>query len=453
MKKAKLSLAWQILIGLVLGIALGAVLNHFSAEKAWWIGNILQPAGDIFIRLIKMIVIPIVISSLIVGIAGVGDAKKLGRIGVKTILYFEVVTTIAILVGLGLANLFQPGLGIDMSTLGTVDISQYQKTTAEVQHDHAFVATLLNLIPSNIFASIVRGDMLPIIFFSVLFGLGLSSLPGETREPLVKVFQGVSESMFKVTHMIMNYAPIGVFALIAVTVANFGFASLLPLAKLVVLVYAAILFFAIVVLGVIARLFGFSVFKLFRIFKDELVLAYSTASSETVLPRVIEKMEAYGAPKAISSFVVPTGYSFNLDGSTLYQSIAALFIAQLYGIDLSIGQQLMLVLTLMVTSKGIAGVPGVSFVVLLATLGSVGIPLEGLAFIAGVDRIMDMARTALNVIGNALAVLVISRWEGMYDDAKGERYWNSLPHWRSKDRVTPDAALWEQALPANGAPR
>jgi Na+/H+-dicarboxylate symporter len=222
------------------------------------------------------------------------------------------------------------------------------------------------------------------------------------------MFQGVSESMFKVTHMIMNYAPIGVFALIAVTVANFGFASLLPLAKLVILVYVAIAFFAFVVLGLIARLFGFSVIKLMRIFKDELVLAYSTASSETVLPRVIEKMEAYGAPKAICSFVVPTGYSFNLDGSTLYQSIAAIFIAQLYGIDLSISQQLLLVLTLMVTSKGIAGVPGVSFVVLLATLGSVGIPLEGLAFIAGVDRIMDMARTALNVIGNALAVLVIS---------------------------------------------
>ena len=186
---------------------------------------------------------------------------------------------------------------------------------------------------------------------------------------------------------------------------------------------------------VIAKLFGFSVIRLMRIFKDELVLAYSTASSETVLPRVIEKMEAYGCPKAICSFVVPTGYSFNLDGSTLYQSIAAIFIAQLYGIDLSISQQLLLVLTLMVTSKGIAGVPGVSFVVLLATLGSVGIPLEGLAFIAGVDRVMDMARTALNVIGNALAVLVISRWEGMYDDAKGQRYWNSLPHWRSKQAL------------------
>ncbi|WP_040260493.1 glutamate/aspartate:proton symporter GltP [Pseudomonas massiliensis] len=439
MTKPKLSLAWQILIGLVLGIALGATLNHFSAEKAWWISNVLQPAGDIFIRLIKMIVIPIVISSLIVGIAGVGDAKKLGRIGLKTIIYFEVVTTIAILVGLVLANLVHPGSGIDMSTLGTVDISQYQKTTAEVQHDHALVATLLNLIPSNIFAAVVRGEMLPIIFFSVIFGLGLSSLAPETREPLVRTFQGISETMFRVTHMIMNYAPIGVFALIAVTVANFGFASLLPLAKLVVLVYVAILFFALGVLGLIARLFGFSVLKLIRIFKDELILAYSTASSETVLPRVIEKMEAYGAPKAISSFVVPTGYSFNLDGSTLYQSIAALFIAQLYGIDMSIGQQILLVLTLMVTSKGIAGVPGVSFVVLLATLGSVGIPLEGLAFIAGVDRIMDMARTALNVIGNALAVLVISRWEGMYDDAKGARYWSSLPHWRSREAALTSA--------------
>ncbi len=427
MTKARLSLAWQILIGLVLGIAIGALLNHFSAEKAWWITNVLQPAGDIFIRLIKMIVIPIVIASLVVGIAGVGDAKKLGRIGLKTILYFEIITTVAIVVGLLLANFFQPGAGIDMSTLGTVDISKYQQTAQEVQHDHALISTLLNLIPSNIFAAVARGEMLPIIFFSVMFGLGLSSLPGETREPVVKVFQGVSETMFKVTHMIMAYAPIGVFALIAVTVANFGFASLLPLAKLVVLVYFAIAFFAFMILGLVARLFGFSIIKLMRIFKDELILAYSTASSETVLPRIIEKMEAYGAPRAISSFVVPTGYSFNLDGSTLYQSIAAIFIAQLYGIDLSISQQLLLVLTLMVTSKGIAGVPGVSFVVLLATLGSVGIPLEGLAFIAGVDRIMDMARTALNVIGNALAVLVIAKWEGMYDTEKGERYLASLP--------------------------
>lgn len=433
MGKAKLSLAWQIVIGLLLGIAVGAALNHFSAEKAWWISNVLQPAGDIFIRLIKMIVVPIVISSLVVGIAGMGDAKKLGRIGLKTILYFEIITTVAIVVGLLLANLFHPGAGIDMSTLGTVDISKYTETAKEVEHHHALVETILNLIPSNIFAAMVRGEMLPIIFFSVMFGLGLSSLPTPTREPLVRMFQGVAEAMFRVTHMIMLYAPIGVFALIAVTVASFGFASLLPLAKLVLLVYFAIAFFAFAVLGLVARLFGFSIVRLMRIFKDELVLAYSTASSETVLPRIIEKMEAYGAPKAVSSFVVPTGYSFNLDGSTLYQSIAAIFIAQLYGIDLSIGQQIMLVLTLMVTSKGIAGVPGVSFVVLLATLGSVGIPLEGLAFIAGVDRIMDMARTALNVIGNALAVLVIAKWEGIYDARQGERYWNAVEQGRGAE--------------------
>ncbi|MDC7828667.1 MULTISPECIES: glutamate/aspartate:proton symporter GltP [Pseudomonas] len=435
MTKPKLSLAWQILIGLVLGIAVGALLNHFSAEKAWWISNVLKPAGDIFIRLIKMIVVPIVIATLVVGIAGVGDSKKLGRIGLKTILYFEIVTTLAIVVGLFFADSVQPGAGIDMSTLGTTDISQYQKTTAEVQHDHAFIATILNLIPSNVFAAVARGEMLPIIFFAVMFGLGLGALPEATREPVVRVFQGISEAMFKVTHMIMNYAPIGVFALIAVTVANFGFASLLPLAKLVVLVYVAIGFFALGVLGLVAKLFGFSIFRIIRILKDELILAYSTASSETVLPRIIEKMEAYGAPKAITSFVVPTGYSFNLDGSTLYQSIAALFIAQLYGIDLSLSQQLLLVLTLMVTSKGIAGVPGVSFVVLLATLGSVGIPLEGLAFIAGVDRIMDMARTALNVIGNALAALVIAKWEGLYDAEKGAAYWAALPHLKRTAKV------------------
>lgn len=423
MKTQKISLAWQILIALVLGIALGAVLHEQQESRQWLISNILSPAGDIFIRLIKMIVVPIVIATLIVGIAGVGDAKKLGRIGFKTILYFEIITTVAIILGITLANIFQPGHGIDMSTLTAVDISQYQKTTEQVQSgSHSLVGTVLSLIPPNIFAAMAHGEMLPIIFFSVLFGLGLSSLPKDHRDPLLNVFRGVSETMFKVTHMIMRYAPVGVFALISVTVANFGFASLWPLAKLVMLVYAAIFFFALVVLGIVARLCKLRITMLIRILKDELILAYSTASSETVLPRIIEKMEAYGAPKSITSFVVPTGYSFNLDGSTLYQSIAAIFIAQLYGIELSIGQEIVLVLTLMLTSKGIAGVPGVSFVVLLATLGSVGIPLEGLAFIAGVDRILDMARTALNVVGNALAVLVIAKWEHQFDEKKAQAY-------------------------------
>lgn len=427
MKNFKFSLAWQILIALILGIVVGAVLHNQPEIKDSIVNNVLTPLGKIFISLIKMIVIPIVFSTLILGIAGVGSTKSLGRLGFKTILYFEIITTIAILVGLFAANIFHPGSGIDMSQLVQTDISQYKHTTEEVQsQSHGIIQTILSLIPTNIISSMAHGEMLPVIFFAVLFGIGLSSLPATTKDPLLNVFHAVSETMFRVTHIIMKYAPVGVFGLIAVTVANFGFASLIPLGKLVVLVYGAILFFALVVLGITAKMFSINIFTLFKILKDELILAYSTASSETVLPRIMQKMEAYGAPKAISSFVIPTGYSFNLDGSTLYQSIAAIFIAQLYGIEMSISQQLILVVTLMITSKGIAGVPGVSFVVLLATLGSVGIPVEGLAFIAGVDRIMDMARTALNVVGNALAVLVISKWEKQYDYEKAAAYEASL---------------------------
>ncbi|CAM0694928.1 glutamate/aspartate:proton symporter GltP [Acinetobacter baumannii] len=427
MKIFKFSLAWQILIALILGIVVGAVLHNQPEIKDSIVNNVLTPLGKIFISLIKMIVIPIVFSTLILGIAGVGSTKSLGRLGFKTILYFEIITTIAILVGLFAANIFHPGSGIDMSQLVQTDISQYKHTTEEVQsQSHGIIQTILSLIPTNIISSMAHGEMLPVIFFAVLFGIGLSSLPATTKDPLLNVFHAVSETMFRVTHIIMKYAPVGVFGLIAVTVANFGFASLIPLGKLVVLVYGAILFFALVVLGITAKMFSINIFTLFKILKDELILAYSTASSETVLPRIMQKMEAYGAPKAISSFVIPTGYSFNLDGSTLYQSIAAIFIAQLYGIEMTISQQVILVVTLMITSKGIAGVPGVSFVVLLATLGSVGIPVEGLAFIAGVDRIMDMARTALNVVGNALAVLVISKWEKQYDYEKAAAYEASL---------------------------
>lgn len=427
MKNFKFSLAWQILIALILGIVVGAVLHNQPEIKDSIVNNVLTPLGKIFISLIKMIVIPIVFSTLILGIAGVGSTKSLGRLGFKTILYFEIITTIAILVGLFAANIFHPGSGIDMSQLVQTDISQYKYTTEEVQsQSHGIIQTILSLIPTNIISSMAHGEMLPVIFFAVLFGIGLSSLPATTKDPLLNVFHAVSETMFRVTHIIMKYAPVGVFGLIAVTVANFGFASLIPLGKLVVLVYGAILFFALVVLGITAKMFSINIFTLFKILKDELILAYSTASSETVLPRIMQKMEAYGAPKAISSFVIPTGYSFNLDGSTLYQSIAAIFIAQLYGIEMTISQQVILVVTLMITSKGIAGVPGVSFVVLLATLGSVGIPVEGLAFIAGVDRIMDMARTALNVVGNALAVLVISKWEKQYDYEKAAAYEASL---------------------------
>ncbi len=420
-KKRRLTLGWQILIALILGIIVGTFLHEY-ADKEWYIVNVLKPAGDIFIRLIKMIVVPIVVSTLIVGIAGVGDAKKLGSIGVKTILYFEVITTIAIVIGIFLANTFEPGVGVNISELAKADISQYEATTEQVSGAHGIVTTILSLVPSNIFDALAKGSMLPIIFFSVLFGFGLSALSGEKKDPLIGILQTISETMFKVTNIIMMYAPIGVFALISVTVANFGIQSLYPLLNLVFIVYAAILFFAIVVLGAVAYFCKFNIFTLIKILKDELILAYSTSSSETVLPRIMDKMEHYGAPRSITSFVIPIGYSFNLDGSTLYQSIAAIFIAQLYNVDLSLSQEILLVVTLMITSKGIAGVPGVSFVVLLATLGTVGIPLEGLAYIAGVDRILDMARTALNVVGNALAALVISRWEGNYDEEKGKAY-------------------------------
>lgn len=423
MKNMKLSLAWQIVIALILGVAVGAFLHNSLEYRELIINNLLHPLGSIFINLIKMIVIPLVFSMLILGIANAGGTKSLGKLGLKTMIYFEVITTVAIIVGLVAANVFQPGVGIDMSSLTTTDISQYEQTTEQVSsHAHGLVNTILSLIPANIISAMSKGEMLPIIFFAVIFGVGLGSLTRETKQPLLDVLKAVSETMFKVTHMIMMFAPFGVFGLIAATVATFGFSSLLPLLKLALVVYGAIFFFIFVVLGLVAKYCGFNIFTLIKILKDELILAFSTASSETVLPRMMEKMENYGAPNSVTSFVIPIGYSFNLDGSTLYQSIAAIFIAQLYGIDLSMTQQLILVLTLMITSKGIAGVPGVSFVVLLATLGSVGIPLEGLAFIAGIDRILDMGRTVVNVIGNALATLVISKWEGNFDTEKQKNY-------------------------------
>jgi proton glutamate symport protein len=411
----KFGLAWQILIGLILGVAIGAIFYGSPSVQTY-----LQPIGTIFIRLIKMIVIPIVVSSLIVGVAGVGDIKKLGKLGGKTILYFEIITTIAIIIGLSSANLFQPGHGIHMESLTKGDIGSYVSTTKEVEH-HSFLDTFVNIVPANLFESLVKGDMLAVIFFSVFFGLGVAAI-GEKGKPVLQFFQGTAEAMFYVTNQIMKFAPFGVFALIGVTVSQFGVSSLIPLSKLIITVYGTMIFFILVILGLIAKFVKINIFDMIRILKDELVLAYSTSSSETVLPKIMEKMERFGCPKAITSFVIPTGYSFNLDGSTLYQALAAIFIAQMYGIHLSISQQISLMLVLMVTSKGIAGVPGVSFVVLLATLGTVGIPLEGLAFIAGIDRILDMARTVVNVIGNSLAAVVMSKWEKQFDNNKASAY-------------------------------
>ncbi|ALC83471.1 MULTISPECIES: cation:dicarboxylate symporter family transporter [Bacillus] len=411
MKKVKIGLAYQILIGLILGIVVGAIFYGNDNIAAY-----LQPIGDIFLRAIKMIVVPIVIASIVVGVAGVGDLKRVGRLGFKTILYFEIVTTIAMVVGLLFANIFQPGVGIDRSKLTESSISQYEET-AETQEEHGVVETFVEIIPTNIFQAFVEGDMLAIVFFSVLFGAGVAAI-GERGKPVLDFFQGVGDTMFWITNQIMKLAPFGVFALIGITVSKFGLESLIPLGKLAIVTYGSMVFFVIVVFNIIARIAGIRLFSLLRLLKDEILLAFSTSSSETVLPRVMQKLEKFGCPKAITSFVVPTGYTFNLDGSTLYQALASVFIAQMFGVEITIGQQLMIVLVLIVTSKGIAAVPGASFVVLLATLNAVNLPVEGLAFIAGIDRILDMGRTAVNVVGNSLAAVVISKWEGKFNQEK-----------------------------------
>jgi proton glutamate symport protein len=415
----RFGLATQIFIALVLGIVVGALFHGNETVMA-----ILVPIGDIFIHLIKMIVIPIVMAALIVSIAGVGDIKKLGKLGGKTLLYFEIVTTIAIVIGLLAANLFHPGSGLDTSNLEKSDISKYEETT-NTAGSSGFGETISHIVPQNVFESMAQADLLPIIFFSVLFGLGVAAI-GEKGKPILGFFEGVLEVMFWVTNLVMKFAPFGVFALIGVTVAKFGITTLIPLGNLVIAVYVTMVFFVFAILGIIAKMSGTSIFVILKVLKDELILAFTTASSESVLPRLMDKMEKFGCSKSITSFVIPTGYTFNLDGSSIYQALASLFVAQMYGIDLSITQQITLLLVLMLTSKGMAGVPGASFVVVLTTLGSMGLPVEGVAFIAGIDRILDMGRSAVNVIGNSLAAIVMSKWEGEFDQDKANHYVDSI---------------------------
>ncbi|MGG0178813.1 cation:dicarboxylate symporter family transporter [Gottfriedia acidiceleris] len=415
----KFGLATQIFVALILGIVVGALV--YGNDKAI---SYIQPIGDIFIHLIKMIVMPIVISALVVAVAGVGDIKKLGKLGGKTLLYFEIITTIALGIGMLAANLFHPGKGVDMTHLQKGDISAYEQTATATQQS-GFAETIVHIFPKNVFESMAQGDLLPIIFFSVLFGLGVAAI-GDKGKPVLGFFEGVLEAMFWVTNQVMKTAPFGVFALIAVTVAKFGVSTLLPLGKLVLAVYITVAFFAIVILGINAKMTGTNIFTLMKILKEELILSFTTASSEAVLPNIMKKMEDMGCPKAIVSFVIPTGYSFNLTGSAIYQALAALFVAQMYNIHMSFMEQITLLFVLMLTSKGMAGVPGASFVVVLATLGSMGLPLEGIALIAGIDRILDMVRSAVNVLGNSLAAITMAKWEGEYDKDKAQQYIDSI---------------------------
>ncbi|WP_342048923.1 cation:dicarboxylate symporter family transporter, partial [Bacillus sp. OTU530] len=369
-------------------------------------------------------VMPIVIAALVVAVASVGDMKKLGKLGGKTLLYFEIVTTIALGLGLLAANLFHPGSGVDITHLAKGDISAYEQTATATQKN-GFAETIVHIVPKNVFESMAQGDLLPIIFFSVLFGLGVAAT-GDKGKPVLHFFEGVLEAMFWVTNQVMKAAPFGVFALIAVTVAKFGVGTLLPLGKLILVVYGTVVFFAVVVLGINAKLTGTNIFTLIKILKEELILSFTTASSEAVLPNIMKKMEQFGCSKAVVSFVIPTGYTFNLTGSAIYQSLAALFVAQMYHVHMSLTAQITLLFVLMLTSKGMAGVPGASFVVVLATLGSMGLPLEGVALIAGIDRILDMVRTSVNVLGNALAAISMAKWEGEFDTDKARHYVDSV---------------------------
>ncbi|KRL79923.1 Na+ H+-dicarboxylate symporter [Secundilactobacillus paracollinoides DSM 15502 = JCM 11969] len=421
-RRYRLTLGWQILIGLVLGIILGVVFyQNKTAITA------MQNIGTMFISLIQMIVLPIVVSCLTVGIANMGDIKKLGRIGGKTLIYFELMTTVAIILGLVVANIFHPGDFINIHSLHSQDISQYVHTANQAKHNSGLWSTIMGIIPTNIFSSLSTGDMMPVIFFSVFFGLGTAAI-GKQGQIIIDFLQAISEVMFKVTNWVMHVAPIGVCALIGVTVAQMGLSALAPLGYFIVLAYATMLVFILVVMGLVARAVHLNIFTLLKVIKDEVILAFSTASSEAALPKIIDKMDKFGVSQGIVSFVIPTGYTFNLDGSAIYQSLAALFLAQAYHIHLSIGQQITLLVVLMITSKGMAGVPGASFVVLLATISTIGVPMAGLTFIAGIDRLVDMGRTAVNVVGNSLASVVIAKSEKEFDEDQSKQFAATFDH-------------------------
>ncbi len=320
-----------------------------------------------------------------------------------------------------MANITHPGSFIDIHKLHATDISQYMSTAKSAEHNSGFWPLILSIIPTNIFKSMSDGDMMPVILFSVLFGLGIAAV-GEKAKILINVLNAVSEVMFKVTNWVMKFAPIGVFGLIGMTIAEMGISALLPLGLFILIAYVTMLIFIIVVLGITAHIFHLRYWKTMRAILDEIVLAFTTASSEVTLPRLMKKTHEMGVSKGITAFVIPTGYTFNLDGSAIYQSLAAIFLAQAYGLHLSISHQITLLVVLMITSKGMAGVPGASFVVLLASVSTIGVPMAGLTFIAGIDRFVDMGRTAVNVVGNSIATLVIGESEGALDREKYNAY-------------------------------
>lgn len=394
----------RIFIGLLLGILVGWLWP--SAALA------VKPMADVFLRMIKMIVAPLIFSTLVVGIAGSGDLRALGRIGLKAIIYFEVATTGALALGLVLVNLFQPGaglaipLGADTSAVSAMPQAQ-QSAWDMVQH----------AVPASVVDAMARGDILQVVVFASVFGVAVAAI-GSAGKPVVDLMESVAQAMFKVTGYVMWFAPLGVFAAIGATVAGKGIGVLLTLGKLVLVLYAGYVLFLAATLIVVSLLVRIPVRAFVKAIRKPCLIAFSTASSEAALPEALDVMERLGVPKRIVAFVLPTGYSFNLDGTTLYLSAATIFVAQMAGVSLSAGQQVVMMLTLMLTSKGVAGVPRAALVVLTGTLTQFGLPLEGAAILLGIDQVLDMGRTGVNVAGNCIATAVVARWEGDFDDAR-----------------------------------
>jgi aerobic C4-dicarboxylate transport protein len=399
------SLYVQVLFAVALGIALG----HLKPE----LGAQMKPLGDGFIKLIKMLIAPIIFCTVVVGIAGMEDMKKVGKTGGLALLYFEIMSTLALIVGLVMVNLIQPGSGmhIDASTLDTKGIAAYtgpgkMATTTDF---------LLNVIPSTVVDAFAKGEILQVLLFAVMFGFALHKFGG--RGTMVFDFiEKFSHVMFDIVGMVMKVAPIGAFGAMAFTIGKYGVDSLVSLGKLMGTFYGTCLIFVFVILGIVARLHGFSILKFVKYIKEELLIVLGTSSSESVLPRMMEKMENAGAKKSVVGLVIPTGYSFNLDGTSIYLTMAAVFIAQATDTPMSIGQQITLLLVLLLTSKGAAGVTGSGFIVLAATLSAVGhVPVAGLALILGIDRFMSEARALTNLVGNGVATLVVAKWTGDLD--------------------------------------
>jgi aerobic C4-dicarboxylate transport protein len=407
----------QVMIAMAAGIALGAIRPDLGAQ--------MQPLGDAFIKAIRMLIGPIIFCTVVNGIAHMADMAKVGRVAIKALLYFEAVTTLALIIGLAAVNLWQPGSGmnVDVASINASVVEPYVKQTAAV----GLVPFLLNIIPQTFVGAFAEGNILQVLFLSVMSGFALIWL-GERAKPLTDVIYVGGKMIFGIVQMVMWAAPLGAFGAIAFTIGKFGLGSLASLGKLLGGFYVTCLIFIIVVLGPIARLCGFSLWKLIRYIRDELLVCIATTSSETVLPRMLSKLEALGCERSIVGLVIPTGYSFNLDGTCLYLATASVFLAQATNTHLDIAQQVGLLLILLVTSKGAAGIAGAAFVVLAATLAATGtIPVASVALVLGIHRLMSQGLTPTNLVGNAVATILISRWENALDTDRMHRLLDGLP--------------------------